>query len=623
MTSDHPRTVAIRRGPKGYGFNLAEQFPCYLSAVHEGGVAQRKGLLIGDRLLAINGIDVTLKPHKEIVDLIASADNELQLKVSSKPATLPTNSLRLPAMTSQNNNTSSDSDSDNEVWRRQRIHLARRMKHRAASTSCRHRSSVIPPISEIVMEKELINGIKSKKHGYSKQRTPSTGGRSRSVGGRRRKDTSPSSCHPRYGSAYYNNTSSLKSYKKNSKLKYVKQTMNRSRSEPDFMRDAKGLHQASMIAHPGDMDSSGDSSPSSSDSEEETLSSGIILKVVLVYIGAVPVPHLQISRKHVIRSALQSLRAQNVRAHTVLLEIFSHQIIVTNSKGIVVNRFKADCIAFVTACAENKQFFGLTTVHHGTAVKEINFNAATAAVCHVFAVDPELHLHSFHYNYAKKFGIRCSRDAQTNFCSEFPHVSSPILDVLSYVIRTSQMNKPTMSVDVKNHRRGYHSSNSDSGIGNGKDDDDSPRDVPRYSTGYPGTNRANVRTLNRHEFLRSSDDISQSSTDQSSYLQAGSTSASASANCSVVSTRTSANLKVRFDEAANSIIESDASTTDVRPLRAPLQKPVAVANNELSPTIASLTQINSPTPTASSSSSVCCENSSTMVENVGTANVQV
>ena len=29
------------------------------------------------------------------------------------------------------------------------------------------------------------------------------------------------------------------------------------------------------------------------------------------------------------------------------------------------------------------------------------------AICHVFAADPQLHLHSFHYYYAKKFGIRC------------------------------------------------------------------------------------------------------------------------------------------------------------------------------------------------------------------------
>ena len=72
------------------------------------------------------------------------------------------------------------------------------------------------------------------------------------------------------------------------------------------------------------------SSSSSSSGEEEPIINDpdkvMLFQAVLVYIGAVPVPHLHLTRRHVIRCAVQSLRAQHAKARTVQMQIFPDQV---------------------------------------------------------------------------------------------------------------------------------------------------------------------------------------------------------------------------------------------------------------------------------------------------------
>uniref|UniRef100_A0A5S6QIC2 RGS domain-containing protein n=1 Tax=Trichuris muris TaxID=70415 RepID=A0A5S6QIC2_TRIMR len=186
------------------------------------------------------------------------------------------------------------------------------------------------------------------------------------------------------------------------------------------------------------------------------------MRVVLVYIGSVAVPPGQRSRRKILRLALLSLKVQKVRVRTVLMKAYSNQLVVTNSKGALINRLKNSNVAFVAACPENKQYFCVTMLHRdddsisGGGQSSSSSSADESAISHVFAVDPELHSHSYHYLYAKRFGIKCTRAPTTDqtrsllgtiqtdicpsysSCLEFPDVSLAVIRSLSSLVEHSK-----------------------------------------------------------------------------------------------------------------------------------------------------------------------------------------
>ncbi|XP_061414657.1 sorting nexin-27-like isoform X2 [Lethenteron reissneri] len=96
-----PRVVCIVKSETGYGFNVRGQVSeggqlrsingelyaplQHVSAVLPGGAAERAGVLKGDRILAVNGVNVEGATHKQVVDLIRAAERELVLSVLSVP----------------------------------------------------------------------------------------------------------------------------------------------------------------------------------------------------------------------------------------------------------------------------------------------------------------------------------------------------------------------------------------------------------------------------------------------------------------------------------------------------------------------------------------------------------
>lgn len=94
-----PRVVHIRKTETGFGFNVRGQVneggplksingrlyaPLqHVSAVLEGGAAEMAGVLKGDRILEVNGVNVEGATHKAVVDLIKSGNDELTLTVIS------------------------------------------------------------------------------------------------------------------------------------------------------------------------------------------------------------------------------------------------------------------------------------------------------------------------------------------------------------------------------------------------------------------------------------------------------------------------------------------------------------------------------------------------------------
>ncbi|XP_056431672.1 regulator of G-protein signaling 12-like isoform X1 [Gadus chalcogrammus] len=69
------RHLEVVRGRAGYGFTVTGQGPCLLSAILEGGPGAQVGLKQGDRLMAVNGADVSHLPHETVVQLIGTCCN--------------------------------------------------------------------------------------------------------------------------------------------------------------------------------------------------------------------------------------------------------------------------------------------------------------------------------------------------------------------------------------------------------------------------------------------------------------------------------------------------------------------------------------------------------------------
>uniref|UniRef100_A0A3B4XJ78 Regulator of G-protein signaling 12-like n=1 Tax=Seriola lalandi dorsalis TaxID=1841481 RepID=A0A3B4XJ78_SERLL len=75
------RGVEVIRGRAGYGFTISGQRPCLLSGILEGSPADLVGLKQGDRIMAINGTDVSTALHEAVVQLIGSCKGLLRLVV--------------------------------------------------------------------------------------------------------------------------------------------------------------------------------------------------------------------------------------------------------------------------------------------------------------------------------------------------------------------------------------------------------------------------------------------------------------------------------------------------------------------------------------------------------------
>ncbi|XP_047985746.1 LOW QUALITY PROTEIN: regulator of G-protein signaling loco [Leguminivora glycinivorella] len=80
------RRVVVARGPGGFGFTIAGQRPCVVSAVAAGGPAERAGLRAGDALIAVDGANVARAPHASVARLVAAAPGAIALSVAPREA---------------------------------------------------------------------------------------------------------------------------------------------------------------------------------------------------------------------------------------------------------------------------------------------------------------------------------------------------------------------------------------------------------------------------------------------------------------------------------------------------------------------------------------------------------
>lgn len=78
------RRLIVARGAGGFGFTIAGQRPCVVSAVAAGGPAERAGLRAGDALLTVDGANVARVPHASVARLVAAAPGPISLSVAPR-----------------------------------------------------------------------------------------------------------------------------------------------------------------------------------------------------------------------------------------------------------------------------------------------------------------------------------------------------------------------------------------------------------------------------------------------------------------------------------------------------------------------------------------------------------
>ncbi|KAK7895858.1 hypothetical protein WMY93_021183 [Mugilogobius chulae] len=91
VVSIRERTVRINKGTGDYPWGFRIQFakPILVTEVDTNGAAEEAGLMVGDYVLAVNGIDVTSIPHSEAADLARQGPDILTLTIGSDIARGP------------------------------------------------------------------------------------------------------------------------------------------------------------------------------------------------------------------------------------------------------------------------------------------------------------------------------------------------------------------------------------------------------------------------------------------------------------------------------------------------------------------------------------------------------
>ena len=210
------------------------------------------------------------------------------------------------------------------------------------------------------------------------------------------------------------------------------------------------------------------------------------IRAVVGYVGSIEMPgnaNRTHQRLQSLRNAVRRLRKEQ-KIHTlVLMEVGEDGVKLTNSVGSSLAHYPVERLVFSGICPDDKRFFGIVTLHSSSDdVSEVSQQQAdhcVASSCHIFMVDPELRPHNMHAQKAHMFNIQCTVNPETQRCREFPRSATAIiLSVANLyknrpqagfdndIVQSQAFADPARAV----HRSSSNSSNSDSGLGFGKED---------------------------------------------------------------------------------------------------------------------------------------------------------
>lgn len=500
------KTVDVTRGKSGYGFTISGQHPCVLSVIVPGSPADVAGLKTGDYVVSVNNQNVTKYPHDDVVRMVGMSTGTLTLQVAE--------------------NYNSSESSDDEYHHRNKARYPNRVRPRHASN--RHGEKVLAECNQ--KDKHTHNEYKHKDPHWSKSDLKFQSGQSRMrlhepVGAENVYSSSSSSSlsTPKYSGSVekhgFKTHDPLSLQLPRTKQAVVKSTSQSAKSshhkssqhDKHMKSQSSGALHGSFIApgissflktsaHQANSANNAfiamDDDEDDGDDEESLLNCSFHdMRVVVGYVGSLEMPR-DANKPHIrlqtIRNAVRRLRVEQ-KIHTlVLMEVSQEGVKLTNAMGTTVAHYPVDRLSFSGVSPDDKRFFGIVTLHsvnddemsdEETASQEDE--PASSGSCHVFMVNPEMKSHNIHAEKAKTFGITCTsapdrHHQERSHCSEFPRSATPIIVSITNLYKdrpggTSNDNDVALSQAFADpsrapRRSASNSSNSDSGLGFGKDD---------------------------------------------------------------------------------------------------------------------------------------------------------
>uniref|UniRef100_A0A8D0EFK3 Regulator of G protein signaling 12 n=1 Tax=Salvator merianae TaxID=96440 RepID=A0A8D0EFK3_SALMN len=414
------RSVEVARGRAGYGFTLSGQAPCVLSCVLKGSPADYVGLKAGDKILAINEINVKRASHEDVVKLIGKCSGVLHMIIAESVG--------------HADSCSSDEEAgfyDGKGWLKPKPSSKGLGINRAEKVVEEMQSG---GIFNMIFESPNIcagNVQTSKNHSPIHETCP---------------------VKLEIGSENTNNNPSIL-----------------CNELPKILNDDSVFRIGVENQDYFGLDAS-------------------ILNVAMIvgYLGSIELPsassNLEYDSLQAIRGCMRRLRAEQKIHSLVMMKIMHDSVQLCNNKSGVIAEYPAEKLAFSAVCPDDRRFFGLVTmqtIDDASLVQEDE--AVLRTSCHVFMVDPELFHHKIHQGIARRFGLECTADPDTNGCLEFPMSSLPVLQFVSVLYRDmgelieGVRARAFLDGDGDVHQNNSMSSNSDSGIGNFNQEEKSNR----------------------------------------------------------------------------------------------------------------------------------------------------
>ncbi|XP_048797374.1 regulator of G-protein signaling 12 isoform X1 [Lagopus muta] len=406
------RSVEIARGRAGYGFTLSGQAPCILSCVMKGSPADYVGLKAGDQIFAINEINVKKASHEDVVKLIGKCSGVLHMVIAEGISHI--------------DSCSSDEEVgfyDGKGWLKPKPDSKALGINRA----------------EKVVEEMQSGGIFNMIF------------------------ESPNLCAGNSD----NSAPKQRSFSDSAAIKF--ETGSESLSNPNLLSkdEISKVLNDDLVFRVG------------LESAEDFGLDASILNVAMIvgYLGSIELPsttsNLENESLQAIRGCMRRLRAEQKIHSLVMMKIMHDCIQLCSDKSGVVAEYPAEKLAFSAVCPDDRRFFGLVTMQtNDDASLAQEDEGVLRTSCHVFMVDPELFHHKIHQGIARRFGLECTADPDTNGCLEFPTSSLPVLQFISVLYRDmgelieGMRARAFLDGDADVHQNNSTSSNSDSGIGN-------------------------------------------------------------------------------------------------------------------------------------------------------------
>ncbi|XP_075565301.1 regulator of G-protein signaling 12 isoform X1 [Pelecanus crispus] len=415
------RSVEVARGRAGYGFTLSGQAPCVLSCVMKGSPADYVGLKAGDQIFAVNEINVKKASHEDVVKLIGKCSGVLHMVIAEGISHI--------------DSCSSDEEVgfyDGKGWLKPKPDSKALGINRA----------------EKVVEEMQSGGIFNMIF------------------------ENPTLC----AGSSDNSVPKQRSFSDSAAVKF--ETGNESASNPNLL----SKEEISKVLNDDSVFRIG------LESAEDFALDASILNVAMIvgYLGSIELPsttsNLENESLQAIRGCMRRLRAEQKIHSLVMMKIMHDCIQLCSDKSGVVAEYPAEKLAFSAVCPDDRRFFGLVTMQtNDDASLAQEDEGVLRTSCHVFMVDPELFHHKIHQGIARRFGLECTADPDTNGCLEFPTSSLPVLQFISVLYRDmgelieGMRARAFLDGDADAHQNNSTSSNSDSGIGNFNQEEKSNR----------------------------------------------------------------------------------------------------------------------------------------------------